>query len=208
MILERVESRGWDRCIVAATGPSLTPEVAEQCRGQRVVAVNDAYRLLPFADVLYGGDREWWDVHEGCPDYQGEKWTAHDPRHNDKTECSQRWGLRVIAGMDREGFSTDPARIHYGGNSGFQAINLALLFGARRICLVGFDMRTTPRRHFFGDHPPELKNSAKYEYFIPAYNAAARIVPEGLEILNCTPGSALRCFPSMDLEDALAVNAE
>ena len=203
--------RGWHECIVAASGPSLTPEVAARCRGRRVIAVNDAYRLLPFADVLYAGDGEWWDVHQGCPDFAGEKWVVHQPRlpGADNASCAARYGLRMVAGasvIDAGGFSQSPARIHYGNCSGFQAINLAILFGATRIVLVGFDMRVVDgRRHFFGDHQAPLGNNAKYEHFLPAFDHAARSLPAHIQIVNCTPGSALRSFPRAELEAELAV---
>lgn len=204
MNLTRVEPRGWTDCIVAATGPSLTEAVAAQCRGHRVIAVNDAYRRLPFADVLYAGDADWWEVHQGCPGFAGERWTAHGPG-NDKTAIADPYGLRVVAGprqVDAPGFSLDPARIHYGNSSGFQAINLAILFGATAIRLVGFDMRVPAGqpRHFFGDHPAPLGNVSNYEHFLPAFQAAARRLPGHLRIINCTPGSALRCFEMGTLE--------
>lgn len=201
--LQRIIPRGWDACIVAATGPSLTESVAAQCRGRPVIAVNDAYRRLPFADVLYACDDEWWDVHHGCPDFTGEKWSTHRQGTDDKLDCAARWGLRLVAGYDGEGFSVAPDRLHYGMNSGFQGINLALLFGATTVLLVGFDMRTTVPRHFFGDHPPGLKNGAKYEHFRSAFNQAARMLPPHITILNCTPGSALDCWPILPLEEAL-----
>jgi hypothetical protein len=192
---------------VAATGPSLTPAVADRCRGHHTIAVNDAYRLLPFADVLYAGDADWWDVHDGVPGFAGERWSAHEALRNDKADLVDRYGLHLVAGPkhDAEGFSLDPARIHYGGNSGFQAINLAILFGATRILLVGFDMRTTTPRHFFGDHPFPLHNVAKYEHFHGAFVHAARLLPPHIEIVNCTPGSGLRCFPLVELDVALRV---
>jgi len=205
MTLEPVASRGWTDCIVAATGPSLTADVAEQCRGHRVLAVNDAYRRIPFAEALYAGDADWWEVHAGCPDFAGEKWSAHDARGNEKTAVAERYGLHLVAGADREGFSTDPARIHYGGNSGFQAINLAMLFGATVIRLVGFDMRTTEPRHFFGNHPAPLHNVSKYEHFMGAFRAAARRLPAGVRIINCTPGSGLTCFEMGTLDAAVSV---
>jgi hypothetical protein len=173
-----------------------------------VVAVNDAYRRLPWADVLYAGDADWWELHRGCPNFAGEKWTVHHPRVTDKTAVAARYGLRVVAGagqIDAPGFSLDPARIHYGNSSGFQAINLALLFGATRILLVGFDMRTPTAgqpRHFFGDHADPAMNRARYEHFLPAFTEAARRLPPHIKIVNCTPGSALRCWPALSLEDA------
>lgn len=192
------------RCVVAATGPSLTEAVAKRCESERCIAVNDAYRLMPFAEVLYGGDAEWWEVHGGCADFLGEKWSAHDDGMNPKLAEAHLYGLRLVAGRDAPGFSFDAARIHYGGNAGFQAINLAILFGATKILLVGFDMRVKgKKRHFFGDHPEGLTNAAVYEHFIPAFEAGAESLPAHIEVVNCTPGSALKCFPQMSLERAL-----
>jgi hypothetical protein len=189
---------------VAATGPSLTSEVAEACRGWHCVAVNDAYRLLPFADVLYACDANWWEWHAGCPEFAGEKWSSHEPRANEKMAQAERYGLSLVPGRSADGFSLDPGVIHYGSNSGFQAINLAILFGATTIVLVGFDMTAAGRkRHFFGDHPKPLGNAAKYEHFIPAFRRAAKTLPAGIEIINCTPDSALDCFPKMPLSEAL-----
>jgi hypothetical protein len=107
--------------------------------------------------------------------------------------------------IDAPGFSHIPARIHYGNCSGFQAINLAILFGATRIILVGFDMRVVNgQRHFFGDHPAPLGNACQYEHFLPAFEAAARTLPRHISIVNCTPGSALKCFPMASLDAALS----
>lgn len=215
-ILLGIEPRGWRECIVAATGPSLTEEVADAVaayqRTAHVIAVNDAYRRLPFADLLYAGDRDWWDLHEGCPDFQGEKWIAHEPKHNNNLDVAAKYGLALVGGpraIDAPGFSLDPKRIHYGNCSGFQAINLAILFGASPIMLVGFDMRTpTPGsghpRHFFGDHAIPSMNLSTYEHFHQSFIVAARMLPPHIRIVNCTPGSALRCFPSMPLEAAVA----
>lgn len=201
---EVVEPRWSGLCIVAATGPSLTPEIADACRGHRIVAVNDAYRLLPFADVLYACDRKWIEHHEGCSEFRGEKWSSHQPRCNEKLDVAGKYGWRLVQGQTAHGFSIDPAVIHYGRNSGFQAINLAILFGAIRIVLVGFDMRTVNgSTHFFGDHPDEIKNGPMYGSFIPHFERAAKQMPAGIEILNCTPGSALKCFPEAHLGDAL-----
>jgi hypothetical protein len=212
-VLERAEPRGWTSCIVAATGPSmgLIANVAFQCHGQRLIAVNDAYRKFPYADVLYAGDADWWDLHQGCPTFEGEKWSSHGSG-NDKAWVQEKYGVHLIAGprqFDAPGFSLHPATIHYGNCSGFQAINLAILFGATRIILIGFDL-TTPRdgtpRHFFGDHAVPAMNLSTYEYFIPAFEQAARMLrtlAPTVHIVNCSPRTALTCFPRMTLEDAL-----
>lgn len=202
MELETLTPR-WTSCVVAGTGPSLTAAVAEQCRGSHVIAVNDAYRLMPFADVLYACDAAWWTVHRGVPEFTGEKWSSHS-KGNEKQEAAKRYGLRLVAGKRADGFSTDPSCIHYGGNSGFQAVNLAILWGCTRILLVGFDMKTVrKKRHFFGNHPAPLNNPWRFDSFIQNFAKAAKSLPAGVEILNCTPGSALQCFPMVSLEAAL-----
>lgn len=203
-MLETLKPR-WSWCIVAATGPSLTPPVAARCAGHPLVAVNDAYRLFPAADVLYACDPDWWELHQGCPGFIGEKWTSHESVHNEKLGIARQFGLHLVAGRDGEGFSLDPSAIHYGSNSGYQAINLALLMGARRILLVGFDMHSRGGRHFFGDHPEPLSNWMQFESLVPTFRRAARLLPPTIEIINCTPGSALDCFSILPLEEALCL---
>jgi hypothetical protein len=196
--------------VVAATGPSLTQEQAELCRGHRVIAVNDAYKLFPFADALYACDGAWWFHHHGCPDFKGEKWSSHGRvGKNDKTAVAQKFGLELVLGKDGNGFSLDPACIHYAGNSGFQAANLALLFGGNPIVLVGFDMRLLGKqRHFFGDHQGKLVNVGDPKRWVKHYDVAAARLPEHVRVINATPGSALKCFPMMTLTEALATHVQ
>src|SRR5690606_24056968 len=114
----------------------------------KVIAVNDAWKLLPFADVIYACDLRWWEK-KGCGDFRGERWSCTESRGGrDKRSVAEKFGLNLIDGRSEEGFSLEPGLIHYGSNSGFQAVNLALQFGAKVIRLVGFDMQ--PNGHFFG----------------------------------------------------------
>lgn len=179
------------------------------CRFERVIAVNDAYKLFPDAAVCYACDSSWWRHHNGCPAFHGEKWTSHGLAPlNDKSALPPHYGLNIIAGHEAPGFSTDAGVIHYGRNSGFQAVNLALLFGANPIILVGFDMRDVEgRSHFFGDHPPGLGAAHAFGEWIEYFRVAAATLPDGVEVLNATPGSALDCFPRVDLADVLARRA-
>lgn len=93
-----------------------------------------------------------------------------------------------------------------GGNSGFQAINLAIQFGARRIVLVGFDMRSDLGLHWHGHHGKGL-NNPKLRNFIAwrrtLDRAAAQVKGLGIEMLNASPVSALTAYPMARLEDVL-----
>ena len=190
--------------------PSLTPEVVQKARMTRwlerwrVIAINDAYKVMPWADALYAVDNHWWEKHEGCAGFAGEKWSTHDVESNDKRVLAKRYGLSVVAGRSGDEFSFDPSLIRYGSNSGFQAINLALLFGCRQIVLIGFDMRYVEgKSHFFGDHQglPQIKDES-YRGFVRHFERAKRLLPRDVSIINATPGSALTCFPMMSFDEA------
>ncbi len=94
--------------------------------------------------------------------------------------------------------------MHSGGNSGYQAANLALHTGARRIILVGYDMRRGPdnRAHWHGDHPPHMNNAPPHALatWAAAFDSVPPTLPAGVEIINATPGSAVTAFPFASLE--------
>ena len=73
----------------------------------------------------------------------------------------------------------------------------ALVFA--RVILLGYDLHGD---HFFGSHPdktlpPFLACLKAFERLVAPAKAA------GLEIVNCTPGSALKAFPMASLASVL-----
>lgn len=179
--------------VVVASGPSLTAADVDYCRGRAaVVVVNDNYRLAPWADALYAADPEWWDHHRGVPEFAGLRVTQD-------AGAARRWRLQYIECRRAAGFSLDAGIVHAGDNSGFQALNLAVLYGGRPIVLLGFDMQMRgAQRHWFGDHPGELNKASPYGHFAHAFNEAAQRHPD-VEILNATRDSALECWPRVEL---------
>lgn len=191
---------------MAAPGPSLDANVAATVRatGWPVLVCQDAWRLMPWADKLYGCDARWWNVYNGVPDFKGEKWSTHDPHKsaNDKSAEAEKYGIKLVKGAPGSTFSTDPGMIHYGSNSGFQSINLAILLGSPYIVLVGFNMsHKGGKSHFFGNHSPPLYNNQNYENFLREFDIAAK--KTDATIINATPDTALTSFPQMSLELAI-----
>lgn len=101
-------------------------------------------------------------------------------------------------------FSTQQNALATGRNSGFQAMNLAALAGAARILLLGYDMKARDKQlHWFGDHPvPTAPHTIAG--FRDGFKALAKAMPAGLQIINCSRDTALKCFPRADLESALS----
>lgn len=116
-------------------------------------------------------------------------------------------GVRLIRAEMLNEFSLQPGVIAFGfgQNSGFQAINLAMQFGARHIILVGFDCRVVDGRdHFFGSYPADGPFIASdYQFFLSGFEVAAQNMPPGFRIVNATPDSAITSFSRMSFADAL-----
>lgn len=96
-----------------------------------------------------------------------------------------------------------------GGNSGFQALNLAVQWGAAQILLIGFDMTDAGGAHWYGRNNwtgannPDQNN---FKRWIAAFESAAVTLKRmGVEVVNCSPHSALGCFPKMSIEAALGL---
>src|SRR3990167_1952589 len=98
-------------------GPSLTPEDVDAVRDRaHVIAVNDAYRLAPWADVLYAADAKWWRWHQGVPTFPGLKYTV-------QPEAAVWPGVQVLQNTGERGVEIDPRGLRTGRNSGYQAMN-------------------------------------------------------------------------------------
>jgi hypothetical protein len=137
--------------------------------------------------------------------FKGQRWTHQDADSNneEQTKAAEQFGLRLALGRHERGLGRDV--IHFGDNSGYQAINLAYLLGAGRILLLGYDMQARgSQTHFFGDHPPPLKTGSDYRHWVTLFDRLAQdLVSEGVEVINCTRETALRCFARSTLNEAL-----
>jgi len=207
------------RAVIAGTGPSLTPAVAEMLRQTDVpiFGCNSTYQVLPLV-ALYATNANWWDHYwpsDGslrAGDF--EKWTNN-------RDAATRYGLNYIEGFDLPGLATIPGRVHHGHSSGYGLLNLALHYGVTEAVLVGHDLNYGPGydgqaqhapnpRHYFGEYPASMQHWTKFGIgpggeLQGLLNCYRTIEPAryGLRIINCSPGSALDFFETGDLEDFL-----
>lgn len=184
--------------VCLGTGPSLTVDDVAYCRDKaRVIAINDAYKVAPWADCLYACDGKWIDYHKGVASFEGVKYSM--------TVKTKRWPDWTPLRNDGPlGLCLHPTGLRTGKNSGFQAINLAVHLGARRILLLGYDMkRHSGKSHFFGEHPRAWTPSP-YGVFLNAFPSLVKPLADlGIEIINCTRNTALTTFPQMPITEAL-----
>ena len=159
--------------------------------------MNNNWEKAPWADVLYACDALWWQHYR--PKFDGLRFSS---------EQSELPGVVCLQYVDSAGLSKNPSIVNTGNNSGHQAMNLAYHLGARRILLLGYDMKAGPNgeKHWHPDHPPELNNpdNVTWGRCIEAFAViAADLKAEGVEVINCSLGSALECFPMAKLEEVL-----
>lgn len=162
---------------VLASGPSMSQEVADSVRSLSVVAVSNTYELAPWANAVVSGDRTWWTNNPQAKEFAGEKF------------C----GLCVEPPKGVTKFSGAMS----GSNSALLAIQIAVNKGATRVLLLGVDLHG---KHYFGDHKPPLKNPTDQRMEVFKRQFAA-YKPNGVEIINCSPDSALKCYPFGEVKD-------
>jgi hypothetical protein len=203
--------RRWPEATIVCvgSGPTLTADDLAYVRGRApVVAVNDAIRLAPWADVLYSSDRGWWRHYaRTVPDFAG-LCVGVGWKMGDASPIAHLPAVQVLTHTGWEGLELAPTGLRTGGHSGYAAINLAVHLGARRIVLVGYTGGPVAgRTHFFGRHPAGLAESSTENYaaFQRAYLTLVRpLSAAGVIVVNATPRSWITAFPCAPLGDALA----
>lgn len=176
--------------VCIASGPSLTADDCERVRvaGHPAIVTNTTWRLAPWAEVLMAFDSKWWKHY-----------------------------MPEVAGFAGHCFTVSPARLpgvrtlhgeqwfkHF-GNSGTAALSLAIVGGAAKVVLLGYDcQKTGGKTHWHGDHPKPLGNAKSIPRWPGQFGMVAKYAKrEGVPVVNATRATALTCFPRVALEDAL-----
>jgi hypothetical protein len=165
------------------------------------IAVNNSFRLDPGAEVVAFGDFQWFM-----------KYRFELQKHAAAYKVTWRPvpalpGVRPLelrrCTKSPPSFSRNPAMV-FGGNSGHGALNLAYLFGACRILLLGFDLTGARGHNWHAEHTAHA-NEARFSIWIERFGEAATELRRlGVEVLNCSPGSALTCFDFANVEELAA----
>jgi uncharacterized Rossmann fold enzyme len=195
-------------------GPSLADVDLEPLRTRRVIGVNQAYKLGPWVDICWFGDKQWYPGQlPAIRDFGGLIVTcAHETNLNRRWQRVKYVGRSKPAGIETK----KPTHVAWNSSSGTSAVNLAYWLGASTVVLLGFDMKIDgnprdkqARTHWHNDYEVRWdKRNAKlvdpYERFMRYWPAVAKDAQAaGLTILNATEGSALDLFPRVKLEEVL-----
>lgn len=199
----RVQPQMWPNStvVVVGGGPSLLDLDLTPLRASKapVIACNNAFRLVPWAQVIYFADSRWWRWNGADVDMDSGKYrvvTAGGAVFDDERIQRLRREYNVA-------LATEPNAVA-GPDSGSMAMNLAYHYGASRIILLGFDMRFSGgQAHWHEDHPISTPETNYTDLFAPKYPELIQALADlDVEVIRSTP-SSLTFIPEVPLAEAL-----
>lgn len=174
-----------------------------------VIAINDAMLHLPWADAVFSADKIWIKNREKeLKRFFGLKFFAI------QKESIPEWmdDCCVLNRARERGLSEQSDTVRLGGNSGYAALNLAYLGGAKTIVLMGYDLNRPAhvdgiktKAHWHKGYP-WFKTSDFKRYATWADNfkfTLLQLYRNDIKIFNTNPNSAIKAFPFVELEKVL-----
>jgi hypothetical protein len=126
-----------EACIILACGPSVASQDLSLLSGNRVIAINDAWKLYPNADVLFSGDWRFFKNNPDLSGYTGPMIACVSP----ESFASIPDNRKVHIGRGpRRGLTYDRTKVAGQYTCVGQAANFAFHRGCNKIILVGVDL--------------------------------------------------------------------
>jgi hypothetical protein len=195
LAFDRVDREQWaGRSVyLIGGGPSLKGFDFERLRNRGVVvAINDAVLHVPWADCVFSIDIIWIARREAALRAR----TAGEVVVAVPEDWERPKGLAVTALARRRGTGVSPHAwaVMTGDNSGYAALSLALMRGASKVALLGYDM--TGRGHWHEGYSWGSRyGHRQYRAWASAFaTLAVAAKARGVEVVNCNPASAVRGF--------------
>lgn len=198
------EWKGEDVYLIGG-GPSLRSFDWGLIAGKRTIGCNSAYILgAAIVKIVLFADQPWWDEigKDGTASYGGRVVGVQDPSTN---LLEHRPWLLILDRVEGPALTGPGSKGVVAKNSGLAALNLALLLGAQRVYLLGYDMQMTEKeRPNWHDVRHQQGNKDVYKRFIGEFRRASVLVKKlwpGREVWNVSDVSKLDCFPRVGLRE-------
>lgn len=169
-----------------------------------VIGVNDAFKLGDFVDFTWFGDQRWYEWNKKVLEESG---MTSDRLFTCAMSLEDDPGLYCFKRGKPVGIENKLGQVAWNRNSGGSAINFAYHLGAKKIILIGFDMKrgVGGRTNWHDNHKARNTNP---EGMYRRYNDAFKYIKSdadklGLVIINTSLDSAIIELDKMTLEEAL-----
>lgn len=174
------EDRTAKVCHIIGGGPSLLeylPQLQKDSLSTRhfySIAVNNAYKLFPNSLCCHFMDFTWWKDHNAGIYNIHEHFSkpiTTSAHVNNKLFISRGEEPIVFKRGESTHLSVDPSVLN-GNNSGYSAINLALLLGFKKLVLHGFDLDAEATvTHWHSEHRKPVNRGNFRDSMLPAFDA-------------------------------------
>lgn len=178
---------------------------------KHVIGINVAYLLGDWIDMIFFGDIGFFLKHQhqlakfpglkvSCHPQMGKyDWVKFTPRDNQRPR----------------GISDHPQMACWNGNSGAAAISIAANAGAKRIILLGFDMKLDDNKNqhwhdCYGKiaarktRDPRKPTHFPFDRHLRGFDQIVKDAKRReIEIINCSPDSAIREFRKCSLQELI-----
>jgi len=177
-------------------------------QGHRVVGINHAFELGPWVDVCWYGDKGFYENNANLfRTYKGIIATCCTCRPAEQNPRVRYLGRSKIFGIEAK----RKTHVAWNHNSGASGINFAYHLGAKKVVLLGFDMKnpddpTDRQTHWHNRYKTVYEGPGKirdpYEKrFLKGFKIMAEEIQDlDFEIINATEGGALEVFPRKPLK--------
>jgi len=192
-----IPEKKWEgqEVFIIGGGSSLERFNWQVLKNENTIGCNDAFKHgSEICKICIFGDAKWFKTFEQeLSRYKGIVFT--NCQSLQKTKVPWLWT------MTRKGSGLYKDALGWNGNTGAAAINLALLLGAKRIFLLGFDMHLS-KDSKANWHPNHLNKANKdiYAKFLRGFTKLAADLKKkfpDVEIINVTDDSSLNLFPKV-----------
>lgn len=191
----------WDGLdvFIIGGGHSLRSFDWDLLKPEMTIGCNMAFSLgEDICKLCIFGDSKWFKVFESeLERYKGIVFT--NVPQLAKSRLSWLWIMtRKMNGLHH-------TALGWNGNTGASAINLALLLGAKRVLLLGFDMKLSEnKKSNWHDRIIQGPRQSVYPMFVKQFGRVASDLTKkfpGCKIINITDDNRLSMFPSIGVEE-------
>ena len=179
--------------VVKGGSPSLYSPYLSALHTKHVIGINVSYLIGDWMDMIFFGDSGFFlQNKEKLARYPGLKISS--------ANAVQKAAWVKYTPPDTKhvlGISGNPKLVSWNHNSGAAAISIAVHTGAKRIILLGFDMKLDAdmKQHWHDIYHAPKKVEPIFARHLLGFPEIAKDAERlGVEIINASPDSAIECF--------------
>ena len=195
--------------IRGSSPPSVYSSYMSYLHDKHVIGINVAFLIGNWIDMVFFGDSNFFKNYQTqLAEFPGLRVSSHP------VTKAPYWIKYVGRNINHSsGISPDPAKVSWNGNSGAAAISVAANAGAKRIFLLGFDMKLSKGND---QHWHDLYKRGKIEgkrikklpfnnHLLGFPQIATDAKKRGIEIINVNPDSAITQFKKVSMTEICGV---